>query len=47
LTFASRFTPLQKKPTENLKQLGFDSLVFTTEALGHLVAEMDASQISG
>ena len=31
LTFPSRFTPLQKKPTEYLKQIYFDSLVFSTE----------------
>lgn len=36
---------LKKKPTEYLKQLYFDSLVFTPEALRHLVAEHGASQI--
>jgi aminocarboxymuconate-semialdehyde decarboxylase len=36
---------LKKKPSEYLKQLYFDSLVFTPEALRHLVAEHGASQI--
>ncbi len=36
---------LKKKPTEYLKQLYFDSIVFTPEALRHLVAEVGASQI--
>jgi aminocarboxymuconate-semialdehyde decarboxylase len=38
-------TPLKKKPTEYLRQLYFDSLVFTPEALRHLVAETGVSQI--
>jgi aminocarboxymuconate-semialdehyde decarboxylase len=38
-------TPLKKKPTEYLNQLYFDSLVFTSEALRHLVAQVGASQI--
>jgi aminocarboxymuconate-semialdehyde decarboxylase len=38
-------TPLKKRPTEYLKQLYFDSLVFTPEALRHLVAQCGASQI--
>jgi aminocarboxymuconate-semialdehyde decarboxylase len=37
--------PLKKKPSEYLRQLYFDSLVFTPEALRHLVAETGASQI--
>ena len=37
--------PIRKKPTEYLKQLYFDSLVFTPEALRHLVAETGSSQI--
>jgi len=37
--------PLKKKPTEYLKQLYFDSLVFTPEALRHLVAETGSGQI--
>ena len=36
---------LKKQPSEYLKQLYFDSLVFTPEALRHLVAECGASQI--
>src|SRR6266545_4991291 len=46
VTFPDRCPkPLQKKPTEYLRQLYFDSLVFTPEALRHLVAETGASQI--
>jgi aminocarboxymuconate-semialdehyde decarboxylase len=36
---------LKKKPSEYLNQLYFDSLVFTPEALRHLVAQVGASQI--
>ncbi len=36
---------LKKKPTEYLKQLYFDSLVFTPEAIRHLAAQVGASQI--
>ena len=36
---------LKKQPTEYLKQLYFDSLVFTPEALRHLIATCGASQI--
>ncbi len=36
---------LKKKPTEYLNQIYFDSLVFTGEALRHLVAQVGASQI--
>jgi aminocarboxymuconate-semialdehyde decarboxylase len=36
---------LKKKPSEYLKQLYFDSLVFTPEALRHLANEHGASQI--
>jgi aminocarboxymuconate-semialdehyde decarboxylase len=39
------FTPLKKKPTEYLRQLYFDSLVFTPEALRHLLAQCGVSQI--
>ncbi len=38
-------TPLKKRPTEYLRQMYFDSLVFTPEALRHLVAVCGASQI--
>jgi predicted TIM-barrel fold metal-dependent hydrolase len=36
---------LQKKPTEYLKQIYFDSLIFSPEAIRHLVAQVGASQI--
>jgi predicted TIM-barrel fold metal-dependent hydrolase len=36
---------LKKKPTEYLTQLHFDALVFTPEALRHLVAQVGASQV--
>jgi aminocarboxymuconate-semialdehyde decarboxylase len=36
---------LTKKPTEYLKQLYFDALVFTPEALRHLAAQVGTSQI--
>ena len=46
VTFPDRCTkPLRKKPTEYLRQLYFDSLVFTPEALRHLTAETGPSQI--
>jgi aminocarboxymuconate-semialdehyde decarboxylase len=46
VTFPDRCTkPLRKKPTEYLKQLYFDSLVFTPEALRHLVAVTGPGQI--
>jgi len=47
LTFPDRCAavPLKKKPTEYLKQLYFDALVFTPEALRHLVAQVGSSQI--
>jgi aminocarboxymuconate-semialdehyde decarboxylase len=45
-TFPERCTgTLQKKPTEYLRQLYFDSLVFTSEALRHLVAETGSDRI--
>ncbi len=45
VTFPERCTPIKKKPTEYLKHLYFDSLVFTPEALRHLVSETGSSQI--
>ena len=46
VTFPANCTKtLKKKPTEYLKQMYFDSLVFTGEGLRHLVAECGASQI--
>ena len=45
-TFPDRCTtPLKKKPTEYLRQLYYDSIVFTPEALRHLVAETGSGQI--
>ena len=48
LTFPEACKPfpvLKKKPTEYVKQLYFDSLVFTPEALRHLVATVGVGQI--
>src|SRR6516225_3935070 len=36
---------LKKKPTEYLRQIYFDSLVFEPEAIRHLVAQVGASQV--
>ncbi|MFY9512045.1 MAG: amidohydrolase family protein, partial [Rubrivivax sp.] len=36
---------LRKKPSQYLRQIHFDALVFTGEALRHLVAEVGASQV--
>ena len=36
---------IKKKPTEYLRQLYYDSMVFTPEGLRHLVAECGASQV--
>jgi predicted TIM-barrel fold metal-dependent hydrolase len=36
---------LKKKPTEYLKQIYFDSLIFEPEAIRHLVAQVGASQV--
>jgi len=45
-TFPDRITTVtRKKPTEYLRQLYYDSIVFTSEALRHLVAETGSSQI--
>jgi aminocarboxymuconate-semialdehyde decarboxylase len=45
-TFPDRVGTLpKKKPTEYLKQLYFDSIVFTPEALRHLIAETGPGQI--
>jgi predicted TIM-barrel fold metal-dependent hydrolase len=38
-------TKLKKQPTEYLRQLYFDSLVFTPEAIRHLATQVGASQI--
>lgn len=36
---------LRKKPTEYLRQMYYDTLVFTSEALRHLAAEVGSSQL--
>ena len=43
--FCDRNIKLAKQPSAYLKQLHFDSLVFTAEELRHLVAEVGASQV--
>jgi aminocarboxymuconate-semialdehyde decarboxylase len=46
LTFPNRcIRTLKKRPTEYLKQLYYDALIFTPEALRHLAANVGASQI--
>jgi aminocarboxymuconate-semialdehyde decarboxylase len=37
--------PIKKKPTEYLKQLYYDTMVFRPEGVRHLVAEVGASQL--
>jgi len=45
-TFPRRMTgTLKKKPTEYVRQLYFDSIIFTAEALRHLAAEAGPGQI--
>jgi aminocarboxymuconate-semialdehyde decarboxylase len=46
VTFPDRCPkPLKKKPTEYLRQIYYDSIVFTPEALRHLAAEVGPGQI--
>ena len=46
LTFPGRCSKtIQKKPSEYLKQLYFDAMVFTPEGLRHLIAVCGASQL--
>ena len=46
LTFPNRCTgQLKKKPTEYLKQLYFDNIIFTPEGMRHLVAETGPGQV--
>lgn len=45
VTFPERVKPLKKRPTEYLKHLYYDSIVFTSEALRHLAAETGPGQI--
>ena len=45
-TFPDRITvKLKKKPTEYVKQMYYDALVFTPEALRHLAAEVGSGQL--
>jgi aminocarboxymuconate-semialdehyde decarboxylase len=37
--------PIKKKPSEYLKQMYYDTMVFTPEGVRHLVAEVGASQL--
>ena len=37
--------PIKKKPTEYLKQMYYDTMVFNTEGVRHLVAEVGAKQL--
>jgi aminocarboxymuconate-semialdehyde decarboxylase len=43
--FPADCKPLKKRPSENLKQLYFDSIVFTGEGLRHIAAEVGANHI--
>jgi aminocarboxymuconate-semialdehyde decarboxylase len=46
VTFPDRLTrTLAKKPTEYLRQMYYDTIVFTPEALRHLAAETGPGQI--
>jgi aminocarboxymuconate-semialdehyde decarboxylase len=46
VTFPARCTKtLKRKPTEYLRQIYYDSLVFTPEGLRHMIAEVGAGQI--
>ena len=44
-TFPEDCKPLKKLPSEYLKQLYYDSILFTNEGMRHLIAEVGASQI--
>ena len=39
------YGPIKKKPSEYLKQMYYDTMVFTPEAVRHLAAEVGASQL--
>ncbi len=39
------YGPIKKKPAEYLKQMYYDTMVFTPEGVRHLVAEVGASQL--
>jgi len=44
-TFPDQCKPLKKKPSEYLRQIYYDSMLFTPEGLRHLIAEVGASQV--
>ena len=39
------YGPIEKKPSEYLKQLYYDTMVFSPEALRHLAAEVGVRQL--
>jgi aminocarboxymuconate-semialdehyde decarboxylase len=39
------YGPIKKKPTEYLKQMYYDTMVFTPEGLRHLIAEVGADRL--
>ena len=43
--FPDACKPLKKMPSEYLKQLYYDSLVFTPEGMRHLIAEVGVQQV--
>jgi aminocarboxymuconate-semialdehyde decarboxylase len=43
--FPNGCKPLKKKPTEYLRQLYYDAMLFTAEGLRHLIAEVGVSQV--
>jgi aminocarboxymuconate-semialdehyde decarboxylase len=45
VVFPEECKPVKKRPSEYLKQLYFDTIVFTAEGLRHLVAEAGSSQV--
>jgi aminocarboxymuconate-semialdehyde decarboxylase len=45
LTFPDACTPILRRPTEYLRDLYYDSIVFTSEGLRHLVSETGAAQV--
>jgi aminocarboxymuconate-semialdehyde decarboxylase len=44
-TFPEQCKPVKKKPSEYLKQMYYDSMLFTPEGLRHLIAEVGVSQV--
>jgi aminocarboxymuconate-semialdehyde decarboxylase len=45
IAFPNLCKPLKKPPTEYLKQLYFDSVLFTPEDMRHLIAVVGPSQV--